>query len=80
VDLIENCTDKTEGLNRVLILWWKFVFRMWDNPKPALEALDTILGWDFDSIIVARGDLIEENAREVARQAWQRPLKSGLDL
>jgi len=37
VDLIENITDKTEDVSWSLELWWKVVFRMWGNPKPAPE-------------------------------------------
>jgi len=33
-----------------------------------------ILEWDFERIIISHGDLIEENAKEVALHAWQRPL------
>lgn len=35
VDLIENFTDQTPNVNWLLKLWWKVVFHMWDNPKPA---------------------------------------------
>lgn len=85
VDLIENFTDKTKDVNWLLKLWFKFVFRMWNNPKPAPEyqlgwsdkeaasrTLRKILSWDFERIIVSHGDLIEENAKEVALKAWQR--------
>jgi hypothetical protein len=72
-----------------LKLWFKVVFRMWENPKPAPEyqlgwkdkeaarrSLMKILEWDFDRIIIAHGDLIEENAQQVALNAWRRPLKT----
>ena len=62
---------------------------MWENPKPAPEyqlgwkdkkaacrSLMKILEWDFDRIIIAHGDLIEENARQVALKAWRRPLET----
>jgi hypothetical protein len=87
VDLIENITDATKGVNWTLKLWWKLIFRMWNNPKPAPEyqlgwqdkqaaakSLQRILSWDFDRIIIAHGDLIEENAKEIALRAWRRPL------
>jgi len=87
VDLIENITDRTEDVSWSLELWWKIVFRMWGNPKPAPEyqlgwkdksaarkSLMKILEWDFERIIISHGDLIEENAKEVALHAWQRPL------
>jgi hypothetical protein len=89
VDLIENFTDKTEDVNWLLKLWFKVFFRMWANPKPAPEyqlgwkdkkaackALKRILSWDFERIIISHGDLIEKNAKEVALQAWRRPLES----
>jgi len=63
---------------------------MWNNPKPAPEyqlgwkdrqaasrSLRRILSWDFDRIIIAHGDLIEKDAKEVALQAWRQPLASG---
>jgi len=90
VDLIENFTDQTEDVNLTLELWWKAVFRMWGNPKPAPEyqlgwkdkkaawrSLMRILEWDFARIILSHGDLIEDNAKAVARHAWERPLASG---
>lgn len=73
VDLIENVGDETEGVNWTLKLWWKLVFRMWNNPKPAPEyqlgwkdkqaaskSLERILSWDFERIIISHGDLIEK--------------------
>lgn len=89
VDLIENITDDTKGVNWTLKLWWKLVFHMWNNPKPAPEyqigwkdkkaasaSLNRILNWDFERIIISHGDLIEKNAREVALHAWKNPLNS----
>ena len=89
VDLIENFTDETEDVNWTLELWWKVVFRMWGNPKPAPEyqlgwkdknaarkSLMRILNWDFERIIISHGDLVEENAKEVAFHAWRRLLAS----
>ena len=89
VDLIENFTDQTPDVNWVLKLWWKAVFHMWDNPKPAPEyqmgwkdkaaarkSLQKILDWDFDKIIMAHGDLIETNAKERALEAWKKPLSA----
>ena len=90
VDLIENITDATEDVNWTLKLWWKAVFHMWSNPKPAPEyqlgwkdkkaasrSLQKILNWDFERIIISHGDLIEKNAREVALLAWRKPLATG---
>ena len=88
VDLIENFTDETPDVNWILKLWWKAVFHMWDNPKPAPEyqmgwkdkaaaraSLQKILEWDFDKIVLAHGDLIETNAKETSMRAWEVPLK-----
>jgi hypothetical protein len=87
VDLVENITDQTEGVNWVLRFWWKSVFHMWNHPKPAPEyqlgwkdkraatrSLERILAWDFVRVIIAHGDLIESNAKEVVRTAWKTPL------
>lgn len=87
VDLIENFTDQTPNVNWLLKLWWKAVFHMWDNPKPAPEyqmgwkdkeaarkSLKKILDWDFDKIVMAHGDLIEKDAKERALDAWKKPL------
>ena len=89
VDLIENIGDKTPNTGLMLRLWWKLVFRMWNRPRPAPEyqmgwrdkraaarSLQKILAWDFRRIILAHGDLIEENARETARAAWAKPLRA----
>jgi hypothetical protein len=88
VDLIENFTDQTPNVNWLLTLWWKVVFRMWNHPKPAPEyqmgwndklaarkSLQKILQWDFERIILSHGDLIEADAKEMARSAWKRPLR-----
>lgn len=87
VDLIENFGDDTVQVGWLQRFWW-MVFRMWNRPKPApeyqlgwkdkaagRESLERILEWDFGRIVIAHGDLIEENAREVARTAWQSVLQ-----
>ncbi len=87
VDLVENFTAATPGVNWQLRLWWKVVFHMWNHPKPAPEyqmgwkdknaarkSLQTILGWDFDRVVLAHGDLIEEDAKAVLHEAWKAPL------
>jgi glyoxylase-like metal-dependent hydrolase (beta-lactamase superfamily II) len=60
---------------------------MWNHPKPAPEyqlgwkdkaaarqSLKRILEWDFDRIVLSHGDLIEDDAKATARQAWEVPL------
>ncbi|MEM8684357.1 MAG: DUF4336 domain-containing protein [Pseudomonadota bacterium] len=89
VDLIENIGDNTPDINWVLELWWKVVLRMWNRPKPAPEyqmgwkdkaaarkSLKKILEWDFEKIVLAHGDLIEDHAKQAALEAWSRPLKA----
>lgn len=84
VDVLENITEKTGGVNWLLRFWWKAVFRMWNNPKPAPEyqmgwkdkkaagkSLSRILDWNFERIILAHGDLVEENPRETLVAAWK---------
>lgn len=84
VDLIENFTDQTPNVNWRLKLWWKVVFHMWDHPKPAPEyqmgwkdkaaarkSLERILDWDFERIVLSHGDLIDDNAKAIAQEAWK---------
>ncbi|MBS0528239.1 MAG: DUF4336 domain-containing protein [Proteobacteria bacterium] len=83
VDLIENFTDTTPNIGGALKLWFKYVLRMWDNPKPAPEyrigwndraaaaqSLRRILAWDFRRIVLSHGDLIDRDAHDVAAKAW----------
>ncbi len=90
VDLLENIGDDyTHEAGLLLKFWWKAVFHMWNNPKPAPEyqmgwgdkqivkkGLEAILSWDFERIILAHGNLIGADARAVARKAWQNVLDS----
>ncbi|MEO8244292.1 MAG: DUF4336 domain-containing protein [bacterium] len=83
VDLIENFTDATPNTGGALKFLFKYLFRMWDNPRPAPEyrmgwndrraaatALRKILAWDFQRIVLSHGDLIEQDAVEIATKAW----------
>jgi hypothetical protein len=83
VDLIENFTDATPHTGGALKFWFKYVFRMWNNPRPAPEyqmgwsnrqaaakSLRLILAWDFQQIVLSHGDLIQSAAREVTINAW----------
>jgi hypothetical protein len=87
VDLVENIGDRTEGVGRGLELWWKLVFHMWNEPKPAPEyqlgwkgkalarrCLERILEWDFERVVLSHGDLIEQDAKQLVRRAWATPL------
>ena len=86
-DLLENIGEKSGAIGWQLKLWWKAVFHMWDNPKPAPEyqmgwkdkraakrSLERILELDFDRIILSHGENIESDAKAVLRKAWARPL------
>ncbi|MBW2421607.1 MAG: DUF4336 domain-containing protein [Deltaproteobacteria bacterium] len=87
-DLIENIGDATPGAEGFMLkLWWKAVFQMWNRPKPApeyqfgwrdkgaaRECLERILGWDFERVVIAHGDCIEEDAHARLREAWASPL------
>lgn len=84
VDLIENFDDNTPGTNLMLKFWMKYVFGMWGRPMPGpeyrlgwgntdavRECMERILEWDFERVIMAHGELIEQNAREIVKRAWQ---------
>lgn len=87
VDLLENFTDTTPGVNWALKLWFKAIFHMWGRPRPAPEyqvawgnrkvvgaCLAEILEWDFSRVVMAHGDLIESDAKAILRAAWKSPL------
>jgi hypothetical protein len=92
VDVLENATDSTPGASRaswMLKFWFKVVFRMWNNPKPAPEyqigwidkaaagkSLRRILEWQFERVIIAHGDLIEKSPVEVLTAAWKGLLRN----
>jgi len=87
VDLVENFTARTPDTNWQTKFWLGMVFRMWNRPKPAPEyqmgwkdktaagqSLRRILAWDFERVILAHGDLIEDNAHQIVEMAWKKPL------
>jgi len=87
VDLVENFTPATPGTN----LLSRIVFRglgMWNRPGPApeyrlawgdksqvREDLERILAWDFERVILAHGDIITRDARQIVAQAWRKILR-----
>lgn len=86
-DLVENIGSESEGTNWVLRFWWKAVMHMWDEPKPAPEyqmgwkdkaaakrSLERILQWDFERVIIAHGENLENDAQQAVREAWKKPL------
>ena len=91
VDLVENFTARTPDVNWQTKFWLGWVFAMWNRPRPAPEyqmgwrdkpaarrVMERILAWDFKRVILAHGDLINEDAHEVLRRAWARILKKPL--
>ncbi len=89
VDLIENFTSDTPGTNVFL----RALFRalgMWNRPRPAPEyrfawgdkvrvrgALERIIAWDFDRVILSHGDIITHDARQTVAGAWRDILGRG---
>lgn len=83
VDLIENFTPATRGTN----LFSRTIFRaigMWNRPRPApeyrvawgdkarvREGMARILAWDFDRVILAHGDVITRDAKQIVARAWR---------
>ena len=80
-DLIENFRDETPGTNRMLRGMIKLL-GMWGSPnsapelrwftvhrKAAREALEKILSWDFDRIVLAHGELILREPKTAIRKA-----------
>ena len=45
----------------------RLVFR---DKKRARRSIDEVLGWDFDRIVLAHGDVIESGGRDVLRDAY----------
>jgi hypothetical protein len=87
VDLVERFGDDTPNVNWVLRACMK-VFGMWNRPTLAPEyriagwkdraaaraALERILAWDFERVVIAHGDLIEHDAKAVLQRAWRATL------
>ena len=57
---------------------------MWNKPRPAPElrlmtfdraaarrAIEQILRWDFDRMVIAHGELFEHGAKDAVREAWR---------
>lgn len=82
-DCIENFQDVTPGTNRMLRATVKLL-GMWGRPNPAPElrwftlrrraarqALETILSWKFDRIVLAHGEPIVREPKAAIREAWR---------
>ena len=90
VDLLENIGDDYRHEAGLLLrFWWKAIFRMWNNPKPAPEyqmgwgdknivkiALNKILSWDARRVIISHGENIEEQVSETLAKAWKQVLNA----
>ena len=84
VDLVERFGDGTPNVNPALRACWK-LFGMWNHPAPAPEyriagwkdraaaraALERVLGWDFERVVISHGELIEHDAKAIVRKAWR---------
>ena len=87
VDLVERFGDDTPNVNWMWRAGMN-LFGMWNRPALAPEyriagwkdrataraALERILAWDFDRVVIAHGDLIERDAKSVLRRAWRATL------
>jgi hypothetical protein len=82
-DVIENIGDDTPGTNWLLRAWF-VLLGMWNRPAPAPEyrftwrdraavrrCFERVLEWDFERVVLAHGDLVTENARQVVERAWR---------
>ena len=88
VDLLENIGDNYKHLTGInLRFWWKIVFRMWNKPKAAPEyqvgwgnksivskSLNKIISWNANRVILAHGELIDDDVNEVLNAAWRKVL------
>jgi hypothetical protein len=83
VDLVEHIGDDTPGLDRMMRMWIKLL-GMWNKPRAAPElrwltrdraeakrAIERILSWDFDKMVIAHGELFERDAKAALREAWR---------
>jgi hypothetical protein len=82
VDLVENVGDETPGVDGMMRMWLKLLGQ-WNKPRPAPElrwftgdragarrAIERMLSWDFDKMILAHGEPYERDAASALREAW----------
>lgn len=88
VDLLENIGDDFQHpTSLILRFWWKYIFRMWNNPKAAPEyqmgwgdksivriSLQNIISWDAERVILSHGEFIEGHVHDVLTKAWKKVL------
>ena len=84
VDLVERFGDATPGVDPRLRACWKLL-GMWNRPAMAPEyriagwkdraaaraALERVLEWDFERVVIAHGEPIGRDARTILRTAWR---------
>lgn len=83
VDLVEHFRDETPGVDFIVRAYIKLC-GMWNKPRAAPElrwmtrdraaaraAIETILAWDFDRMVIAHGELFEHGAKDALREAWR---------
>ena len=90
VDLLENIGDDYKHPASLLLrFWWRVVLKMWNNPKAAPEyqmgwgrkdivksGLNKILSWKAERVILAHGELVDNNITNVLRTAWKKVLNA----
>lgn len=87
VDLVERFYDDTPNVNWMLRSCMKLIgmwnrpalapeyrFAGWKDSSAARTALERVLTWDFERVVIAHGDLIERDSKAVLRQAWRATL------
>ena len=86
---VSSSASSANALSASVGMWWK-LFGMWNRAVLAPEyriagfvdraatraSLERVLSWSFDRIVIAHGELVERDAHEVARRAWQPVLTS----
>ena len=53
---------------------WQLSFR---DREATRASFQRILAWDFDRVILAHGENLEQDAKEVVARAWASPLGTG---
>jgi hypothetical protein len=87
VDLVERFGDDTPNINWPVRASFKlfggwnrptlapeYRFAGWHNRAAARAALERILTWDFERVVLAHGALVDRDAKDVLRQTWRKTL------
>lgn len=84
VDLVERFGDHTPHVSPALRALWKLL-GMWNQSTPAPEyriagwknrraargALERVLDWEFERVVISHGELIDDDAKAIVRRAWR---------